>query len=270
MATENTKAIRIARALIAKADSTEFEAEREALIAKATQIIAAHALTDADLSPEQRASGIVYRTYSFSNGQPGRATMWDHIMQAVGCATGYKREKGKGTTLWVFGAPTVLDATETLCERLWVIAGHEFALLLPRLQAERSALIDDAIRKVWQSQAGLPLNNDLIRRHVRQIEENNPRWSAAMTARARRSFQTGFAWQVYNRLKTTIDDAAGVSYLPARVNENEAARTVMFAHAKKTTSTAKLDSDALEGGRSAGARADLGQPKLVAQNALGR
>jgi len=113
------------RALLNKAESTEFSEEAEALTAKAQELIARHTI-DAVLlrrgeNPGQPSSRRVYLDDPYSDA---KAMLLDRVAQANRCSAVYTPAFGWST---VFGYDADLDAVELLTASLLAQAAHELA-----------------------------------------------------------------------------------------------------------------------------------------------
>jgi hypothetical protein len=106
------------RALLAKAASTEFPAERDACETKAFELMARHAI-DADALGER--SPIEHRKHAivgWGNATTGVAAIWTWIAQLQRCA-GCSQPLQRGVAVvHLFGASDDLDIVEALVEHL--------------------------------------------------------------------------------------------------------------------------------------------------------
>lgn len=100
------------RALLAKAESTEFDEEAEALTTKAQELIARHAIDDALLQrPDDVGAPSVRRVHLDDPYVEAKAVLLQHIAAANSCRGVYAPDLG-----WVtlFGYDSALDAVELL------------------------------------------------------------------------------------------------------------------------------------------------------------
>lgn len=111
----NPKVTERVRALLAKAESTTFPAEAEALTAKAQELIARHAIDRAVLEDGAgggAAPGVVGRRVLIDDPYaPSKATLLGAIARANRCQAVWSSELGFST---VFGHPGDLDSVELL------------------------------------------------------------------------------------------------------------------------------------------------------------
>jgi Protein of unknown function (DUF2786) len=152
------------RALLAKAESTQFEAEAEAFTAKAQELMARHRIEQAMLGPREpsgRNEPLSRRVLVPAPYAQAKATLLAHIAQANGCSAVWSKELGFTT---VFGFGPELDAVDTL-----------FASLL--VQATGA-----------------------LRRHGAKFDSLGRR----RTKRFRRSFLLSFAVRIGERLEATV------------------------------------------------------------------
>jgi len=104
------------RALLAKAESTEFDQEAEALTAKAQELIARHAIDEALLvSPDDVGEPSVRRLLVDDPYADAKASLTAEVAAANRCRTVYTSDLGSVT---VFGYEADLDAVELLTASL--------------------------------------------------------------------------------------------------------------------------------------------------------
>ncbi|NMO55926.1 DUF2786 domain-containing protein [Actinoplanes sp. TBRC 11911] len=137
------------RALLAKAESTDFPAEAEAFSAKAQELIARHRIDDAlsseraDVTPFARRIGVDHPYES------EKASLLDAVARANSCRTVWSPELGFST---LFGFDADIDAVELLYTSLLVQANRAMARDEPakgkaRVKAfRRSFLVAYAVR----------------------------------------------------------------------------------------------------------------------------
>ena len=113
------------RALLRKAESTEFEQEAEALTAKAQELIARHAIDALVLSAADEEGPTSRRIYLDDPYLDAKATLLDGVARANRCSAVYSPSFGWAT---VFGYPADLDAVELLTGSLLAQAAHALAL----------------------------------------------------------------------------------------------------------------------------------------------
>lgn len=107
------------RALLAKAESTEFEAEAHALTAKAQDLMARHALTQAMLDhARESANGPGCREVDLDAPYvSAKAFLLGAVASANRCRVVWSREDTRGT---IFGYPADLEAVELLFTSLLI------------------------------------------------------------------------------------------------------------------------------------------------------
>ncbi|HSK97705.1 MAG TPA: DUF2786 domain-containing protein [Euzebyales bacterium] len=104
------------RALLAKAESTEFEEEAEALTAKAQELITRHTIAEALLhTPDDVGEPVVRRIHLDDPYVEAKAQLLANIADANRCSTVYEPFGGWST---VFGYDRDLDAVELLAASL--------------------------------------------------------------------------------------------------------------------------------------------------------
>jgi hypothetical protein len=148
----DTRLLERVRALLAKAESTDFPAEAEAFAGKAQELIARHSLADA---LETHAVTVVPLARRIGVDHPyedEKASLLDAVARANRCETVWSPELGFTT---VFGFDADIDAVEVLYTSLLVQANRAMAREEPgggkagksRLKAfRRSFLVAYAIR----------------------------------------------------------------------------------------------------------------------------
>lgn len=106
------KMIERVRALLAKAESTDFPDEAETFTAKAQELIARHAIDQAMLAGVDAPNGAVGRRFLVDDpyGRP-KSLLLDVVAQANACSTVWADQLGLST---VFGATRDIDAVELL------------------------------------------------------------------------------------------------------------------------------------------------------------
>lgn len=153
------------RALLAKAESTTFDAEAEALTAKAQELMTCHRIDRALLAADNQPSQPIPAARRIAVDDPyadGKAALLAGIADANGCRAVWSRHLGFTTAL---GYAEELDAVEELFTSLLVQAGNA-------LQREGS-------------------------KHDRQ--------GRSRTTRFRRSFLVAFAARIGARLRRTVE-----------------------------------------------------------------
>jgi hypothetical protein len=111
------------RALLAKAESTEFPEEAEALTAKAQELIARHAIDEALLRQAEDVGAPLLRRITVEDPYAdAKALLLDRVASANRCRAVYDSRSG-----WVtaFGYPSALDAVELLAASLLAQATAE-------------------------------------------------------------------------------------------------------------------------------------------------
>jgi hypothetical protein len=138
------------RALLAKAESTDFPAEAEAYSAKAQELIARHRITEALTSADRTEVVPFARRIGVDHPYEGeKASLLDAVARANQCRTVWSPELGFST---VFGFDADIDAVELLYTSLLVQANRAMARDEPakgkaRVKAfRRSFLVAYAVR----------------------------------------------------------------------------------------------------------------------------
>jgi hypothetical protein len=216
------------RALLAKAESTEFDAEAEAFTAKAQELMARHRIDRAllaDAEPAERlADGVVGRRVSVDDPY---ATAKFHLLAGIaevnGARTIWSKAIGMAT---VFGFPVELDIIEELFTSLLVQATSA-------LQREGSKVDADG---------------------------------RSRTKAFRRSFLLAFGSRVEERLRHTVDRVVdevtvetGTDLVPLFAERTQAvsARVDELYPKLRSMSASLTDAEGAFAGRLAGDRADL-------------
>ncbi len=153
------------RALLAKAESTTFDAEADALTAKAQELMARHRIDRAVLEASGQARGEEPEGRRLGVDDPyadAKAALLGGVADANGCRAVWSKSLGFST---VFGFAGELDAVEEL-----------FTSLLVQVTA--------ALRREGSKQ---------------------DRWGRSRTTRFRRSFLVAFAVRIGARLRETVD-----------------------------------------------------------------
>ena len=110
------------RALLAKAESTTFPEEAEALTARAQQLMARHAIDQAMLdghAPDRPTDVVAWRIGVDDPYAAAKSLLLDRIADAGGCRAVWSKELGCST---VFGVRTSVEMTEILFTSLLVQA----------------------------------------------------------------------------------------------------------------------------------------------------
>ena len=138
------------RALLAKAEATDFPAEAEAFSAKAQELIARHRITEARTAGERAEVVPFARRIGVDNPyESEKATLLDAVAKANHCRTVWSPELGFST---VFGFDADIDAVELVYTSLLVQANRAMARDEPgkgraRIKAfRRSFLVAYAVR----------------------------------------------------------------------------------------------------------------------------
>lgn len=220
------------RALLAKAESTEFPAEAEAFIAKAEELMARHAIDQAmlDASDPSRRPKVTLRPVEVHAPYVrAKALVLAAVAEAYSCRTVMSRT-GEGTTVRVFGADDDIDLVETIFTSLLAHA----ARTMPA--AEQVSSDPQAGTRAW-----------------------------------RQSFLIGFATRVRHRLRSakqtaTAFVAGSALVLRDRKADTDAAVAAEYPNLGSTT----IGSSGRGGsaGRAAADTADLGQTRLGGRRAI--
>lgn len=219
------------RALLAKAESTEFEAEAEAFTAKAQELMARHRIEQAVLGARDGASVSAPSSRRVVVPAPyatAKVTLLAHIARANGCTTVWSGAESVAT---VFGFGPELDAVDTL-----------FTSLL--IQASRA-----------------------LQRHGAKVD----RFGRRRTKSFRRSFLLSFAVRIGERLRetvaATVSDAQAevgtelVPVLAAREAQASAAAAAAFPRTRRFAPVA-TDGDGWLAGRAFADSVNLTGPGL--------
>lgn len=216
------------RALLAKAESTTFDAEAEAFTAKAQELMARHridrAVLTASAEVDDLAAGVVGRRIGVDDPYAdAKATLLSRVAEANGARAVWAKRLGSST---VFGFPVELDVIEELYTSLLV-----------------------------QATAAL-----------RREGSKQDRWGNNRTKAFRRSFLAAYAHRIGDRLDEAVAQAVdeattstGTDLVPVLAARDEAAESVLRQTFPTTGSFRPSVSDA-EGvfaGRLAADRADL-------------
>lgn len=220
------------RALLSKAESTQFEAEAEAFTAKAQELMARYRIDRALLdsaSPEHRDAPIGRRIVLSDPYAETKAVLLGVVAETNGCRAVWSKHEGFST---VFGFADELDGVEELFTSLLV-----------------------------QSQLAL-----------RREGSKRDQWGRSRTTRFRRSFLVAFAVRIGERLREVVDAMVmsagaekGVALVPilaARQEAVSAAAADAFPRAHSFSATAS-DREGWYLGRICGDQADLAKgPRL--------
>lgn len=223
------------RALLAKAESSTFDAEAEACTAKAQELMARHRIDRAllDVGREQHREQPVGRRLGVDDPYAdAKAMLVAGIAQANGCHAVWSKELGFST---VFGFADELDAVEELFTSLLVQASV-------------------ALRRAGSKQ---------------------DRYGRSRTTRYRRSFLVAFARRISQRLRDTVATTVGavsqeigtalVPILAAREEAAVGAAEAAFPDMGSFTPTA-TDGEGWYAGTLFGDQADLGLgPELTSE-----
>lgn len=211
------------RALLAKAESTRFEAEADVFTAKAQELMTRHRIERAILDMREPGGGDGLSSRCVLVPAPyaeAKAVLLGNVAHANGCSTVWSKERGVAT---VFGFEAELDAVDTL-----------FASLL--VQASSA-----------------------VRRHGTKVDAFGRR----RTKSFRRSFLLSFAVRIGERLETTVaaavDDArteVGVELVPVLADREARARAAADEAFPETRRLAPVATDG-EGWYSGRVFADL-------------
>jgi len=225
------------RALLAKAESTTFDAEADALTAKAQELMARHRIDRALLDTDgagARESPVGRRLGVDDPYADAKATLLHGIARANGCRAVWSRDLGFAT---VFGFDGELDCVEELYTSLLVQATA-------------------ALRREGSKRDG---------------------YGRSRTTRFRRSFLVAFAVRIGQRLEKTVEatvsavsaerSTALVPILTARAEASSAAADAAFPRVTSHSPTAGDDEGWFAGALFAD-QADLGMgPEITRQSA---
>lgn len=148
------------RALLAKAESTEFPAEAEAFAGKAQELIARHSLDEAAHAPATSVP-LARRVGVDHPYEDEKAALLDAVATANRCETVWSPELAFST---VFGFESDVEAVELLYTSLLVQAGRALARARTGKSFRRSFMIAYAarIRERLSSAAAVPVAADLL------------------------------------------------------------------------------------------------------------
>lgn len=231
--------LRRVQALLAKADSTEFEEEAETLRVKANELIARHSITAAMLAAEGRWTDDlnkieIWITGAYSHNQ---ATLLHYIAQIFNCKTvAYPTARGSKTLgkVIVVGYQSDLDVVQGLFQILNTQAVHGCArAVVPYYEHGRS------YRNSWWHGFNRTIFSRLKSAHtaaVAQAEDTSSGTSAALVL---------------------VDRAARV----------ERYRDELFSNLRKSAKRVARSEQGYVSGKRAGARADIGQSRIGGQRA---
>lgn len=220
------------RALLAKAESTPYPAEAEALLAKAQELITRHAIDTAELSGPCRRVGHETITFEGSYSQE-RTQIWNAVARANRCMLIMLRaHRGRSVqALTLIGSAEDRELTRLLSVSLETQALAR--LPHPRSHTERS----DIVR----------LRRSFLLGFAHQVAN---RLEAAVAS--------------------THEAAAGCG-LPAvtdRFDELESYARANFEFSWSGPSRSRIDGAGYDAGRRHATRADLGQPRVGSRGAL--
>ncbi len=224
------------RALLRKAERTEFPEEAGALLAKAQELITRHAIDEDDLDDPAARTGVGHAAVSLEGSYTHeRAQIWGAVASANRCLvlSGKVRGSRRVAILTLVGRPTDRRIVELLAESL-----------------ERQALLRLPDPLAGETQSSI--------------------------VRRRRSYLLGFAWEISQRLQRVTDDAARhPSTDQAFARRNLVIRDELDTYVadvfttRRDRSRSTLDAAAFGEGESAATVADLGQARLRRQQRLG-
>lgn len=214
------------RALLAKAESTTYDAEAEALTAKAQELMTRHRIDRAllDAAGAERREHAVGRRLGVDNPYAdAKALLLDRLAAANGCRAVWSKGLGFAT---VFGFPDELDALEELYTSLLVQASNV----------------------------------------LRRAGSKHDQFGRSRTTRYRRSFLVAYAVRIGQRLKEAADAAieeviaaSGTELVPLLTERDDAATNA--AHATfpemRSFSPAATDGEGWHAGTLFGDLADL-------------
>jgi hypothetical protein len=225
------------RALLAKAESTTFDAEAEALTAKAQELMARHridrALLEHDLQEASRLRPVGRRIAVDDPYAEAKALMLDEIATANGCHAVWSKSLGFTT---VFGFADELDAAEELFTSLLV-----------------------------QATVALRREGSKVDRHGR-----------SRTTRFRRSFLVAFGVRIGRRLRATVaatvtaaDAETPLALVPILAERDAAAKQAASAAFPEAGqfSPAATDGEGWYAGTLFGDLADLGIDAIESERA---
>jgi len=249
----NGSVVQRIRALLRKAESTEFPQEAEALLAKAQELITRHAVDEDDLDDRGGRPGVGHVEIPLAGSYTyERAQVWVAVASTNRCLvlTGKVHRSRRVKAMSLVGRPSDRQIVELLARSL-----------------ERQALI--------------------------RLPDGVPGESQSSVVRRRRSYLLGFAWEVSQRLKQVADTVAGSarasrsSQTSDGTSMDRSSRTRAYAlrsleirdelddyvrgefTTRKDRSRSTVDPAAFAAGESAADVADLGQARLHQQQRLG-
>jgi len=221
------------RALLAKAESTEFEAEAEALTAKAQELMARHRIEQAMLDSDGRGPRSRPTMVEITIEDPYadvKSLLLSSVAGANGCSTVWSRWL---RTASVFGFADDLAAVDALFTSL---------------------LVQSAVA-------------------LRRAGPKRDEFGRSRTARFRRSFLIAFAARIGERLREAVDttveemaESTGTALVPIlerRFAEVKAAANDAFPDARPRRRTLASDGEGWREGRACADAADLGRATRI-------
>jgi hypothetical protein len=225
--------LRRVQALLAKADSTEFEEEAETLRVKANELITRHSISAAMLAAEGRQADALAKIEIKISGaySHNQATLLHYIAQIFNCSTVAHPVKAGSRTIGkctVVGYHSDLDIVEGLFQIINTQAVHGCArAVVPYYEHGR------AYRNSWWFGFNRVVFARLKQAHTTAVQEASASSSGASAE------------------LVLVDRAAKV----------EAYRKELFAHTR-TTHRQSRSNIGYGAGKQAGARADIGQSRV--------
>lgn len=226
--TEQSQIVEKVRALLRKAESTEFSDEADALVAKAQELIARHAL-EADVYDDPAATSTLSHIDLEMAGSytHERSMLWGAVAHANRCRVVSMRKYGSRTVVQItlVGRPADRDLTKLLA----------------------ASLEQQALRRLPGAEPG-DRKGALVRR--------------------RRSYLIGFAGEVSRRLTAvtdSVENPAGPSSRSLERMDELDAYVQSLGEMSNYRSKTSIDPDGLQQGSAAANVADLGQARLRRQ-----
>ncbi len=233
MTTIEPKVLDRIRGLLAKAESTEFPAEAEALAAKAAELMARHSVEQAMITDRgSRDETIGFVTIMLPPPYAkAKASLLHTVAVSLNCKSLYLTRTVSRSQ--VYGHKSDLDMVEFLYTSLVI-------------QATRMATAEEVPTR---DRYGLPIHR-----------------SAAGTAAYRRSWFLGFTHRIGQRLETakreaTRDAGTGAEIVLAERSKRATAAAYQDFPSRTTRHSTVSRRDGYEAGARAGWNADLGQPR---------